>query len=89
MKYGSIPGLDRPVSRFIFGTAHPAFFSATRSLHEGEPGFEEALQKAFALLDEVYAMGVNLIDCSAHYGEEPVGEWLAARKLQEIGRAHV
>ncbi|NLD51671.1 MAG: aldo/keto reductase [Clostridiales bacterium] len=82
MKYGSIPGLDRPVSRFIFGTAHPAFFSATRSLHEGEDGFEEALHKAFALLDDVYAMGVNLLDCSAHYGEEPVGEWLAARGLQ-------
>jgi len=83
MRYGQIKNLDRPVSRFVFGTAHPVFFAATRSEHGEEPGFEEALKRAFDLLDEVYALGVNILDCSAHYGEEPVGEWLTARGLHE------
>ena len=28
-------------------------------------------------------MGINTLDCSNHYGEEPVGEWLAARGLHD------
>lgn len=83
MKYGQIANLARPVSRFVFGTAHEVFFSATRSLHGQEPGFEAALENAFKLLDKVYAMGINTLDCSNHYGEEPVGEWLAARGLHD------
>lgn len=83
MEYGQIAQLSRPVSRFVFGTAHPVFFSATRSLHGEEAGFEQALDTAFRLLDAVYAMGVNTLDCSNHYGEEPVGEWLAARGLHD------
>ncbi len=83
MEYGQIAQLSRPVSRFVFGTAHPVFFSATRSLRGEEAGFEQALDTAFRLLDAVYAMGVNTLDCSNHYGEEPVGEWLAARGLHD------
>ncbi|MDD4079973.1 MAG: aldo/keto reductase [Eubacteriales bacterium] len=82
MQYGQIKNILRPVSRFVFGTAHPVFFKATRSDHGEEAGFPQALEEAFRLLDEVYALGVNILDCSAHYGEEPVGEWLAARGLQ-------
>lgn len=83
MQYEQINGLGRPVSRFVFGTAHPVFFAATRTDHGEEPGFQQALDKAFALLDAVFAMGINTLDCSNHYGEEPVGEWLHARGLHD------
>lgn len=81
MQYGNIKNIGRPVSRFVFGTAHPVFFRATRSDYGEEAGLKQSLDEAFKLLDEVHALGINILDCSAHYGEEPVGEWLAARGL--------
>lgn len=83
MLYGSIPQLDKPVSRIVFGTAYPKMFAAFRSVYGEAPDFDARLNAAFELLDGVYAQGVNCFDCSDHYGEEPLGEWLEARGLHD------
>ena len=83
MLYGTIPHVDRPVSRIVFGTAMPTMFNAFRSVYENAPDFPQRLQAAFDLLDAVYALGVNCFDCADHYGEEPLGEWIVSRGLQD------
>ena len=57
MQYYQIPGLDRPVSRFIFGTA-------IASMSAGED--------AGALLDAVFAAGINTFDTALLYGVDDV-----------------
>jgi len=79
MKYGSIEHVNKPVSRIVYGTATPKMFAAFRSVYADAPDFAERLQTAFDVLDGVYAQGVNCFDCSDHYGEEPLGEWMEAR----------
>jgi len=83
MLYGSVPHVQNPVSRLVFGTAYPKMFAAFRSVYGEAPDFEERLNAAFELLDGVYAQGVNCFDCSDHYGEEPLGEWIEARGLHD------
>lgn len=83
MLYGTVAHVDKPVSRLVFGTAYPKMFAAFRSVYGEAPDFQERLNAAFELLDGVYAQGVNCFDCSDHYGEEPLGEWLEARALRE------
>ena len=83
MNYGRVEGVDRPISRIVFGTATPILFSAFRSVYENAPDFRERLETAFSLLDGVYAEGVNCFDCADHYGEEPLGEWLESRGLRD------
>ena len=83
MNYGHIDGVDRPVSRIVFGTATPILFGAFRSVYEQAPDFQARLDAAFQLLDGVFAQGVNCFDCADHYGEEPLGEWLEARGLRD------
>ncbi|MBQ8506090.1 MAG: aldo/keto reductase [Clostridia bacterium] len=83
MLYGKINGVEKPVSRIVFGTAMPVMFNAFRSVYGEAPDFEQRLEAAFALLDGMYAEGVNCFDCSDHYGEEPLGEWLEARGLHD------
>ena len=85
MLYGSIPYVNKPVSHIVFGTATPKLFGAFRSVYENAPDFQDRLNAAFALLDDMYAEGVNCFDCAAHYGEEPLGEWLEARGLHDKG----
>ena len=53
MLYGTIPHVDRPVSRIVFGTAMPTMFNAFRSVYENAPDFPQRLQAAFDLLDAV------------------------------------
>ena len=67
IRTGTIPGLERPVSRLFFGTAIPPVLT-------GEPGAEE-------LLDDVRAAGVNAFDCARSYGraEEVLGRWMEER----------
>lgn len=79
MKYGYIEHVGKPVSRIVYGTATPKMFDAFRSAYGEAPDFAERLQSAFDVLDGVHALGVNCFDCSDHYGEEPVGEWMEAR----------
>ena len=83
MLYQSIPNVDKPVSRLVFGTATPKLFAAFRSVYGDAPDFEERRQAAFSLLDDMYAEGVNCFDCADHYGEEPLGEWMEARGLRD------
>lgn len=83
MRYGSIPHVDKPVSRLVFGTAMPKMFAAFRSVYGEADDFQQRLDAAFSLLDDMYAEDVNCFDCSDHYGEEPLGEWLEARGLHD------
>ncbi len=83
MQYGTVDHVSKPVSRIVFGTAMPVMFDAFRSVYENAPDFDKRLNAAFSLLDDMYAEGVNCFDCSNHYGEEPLGEWLEARGLHD------
>lgn len=83
MLYGSVKGVRNPVSRIVFGTAMPTMFNAFRSVYGESPDFDERLNAAFRLLDDMYAEGVNCFDCADHYGEEPLGEWMEARGLRD------
>ena len=70
MQYYQISGLDRPVSRFIFGTA-------IASMSAGED--------AGALLDAVFAAGINTFDTALLYGdsERSLGRWVKERGLRD------
>ncbi len=71
MKYGKIRGIDRPVSRLIFGTT---------SLDAGRQDYSDEL------LDAVYAQGINTFDTARVYGngsEIALGQWIAKRGLWE------
>ena len=83
MQYGRIPQIDKPISRIVFGTATQKMFDAFRSVYGEAEDFQQRLDAAFELLDGVYAQGVNCFDCSDHYGEEPLGEWMQARGLRD------
>ncbi len=83
MKYGHIEHVNKPISRIVFGTTSPKMFAAFRSVYGNAPDFKDRLSAAFALLDDMYACGINCFDCADHYGEEPLGEWLEARGLHD------
>ena len=83
MLYGNHPQVDKPISRIVFGTAMPVMFNAFRSVYGEAPDFDARLKAAFDLLDDAWAEGINCFDCSDHYGEEPLGEWLEARGLTD------
>jgi len=74
MKYSRIKGLDKDISRLVFGTATPKLFAAVA--HDAQKQDEDA---AFELLDEIFARGINTFDCASHYGEEIMGRWMQAR----------
>ncbi|MEE1049419.1 MAG: aldo/keto reductase [Clostridia bacterium] len=78
MKYSRIKGLDKDISKLVFGTATPKLFAAVApdATKQDEDG-------AFALLDEIYASGINAFDCAAHYGEEIMGRWMEARENRD------
>lgn len=66
MIYGTIQGVEKPVSRIFFGTA-------TAPMLAGE--------NADALLDGAAERGVNAFDCARSYGraEEVLGDWMRRR----------
>ena len=68
MRYGTVPGIDRQISRLVQGTI-------MLSLEEVESGF--------ALLDAAMAAGINTVDTSASYGggnmDRFLGRWFEAR----------
>jgi len=68
MTYGSIPGVDMPISRLLMGTA-----SFT----------PRDLPVVCALLDHFAALGGNAIDTAHQYGrgasERAIGQWMALR----------
>jgi aryl-alcohol dehydrogenase-like predicted oxidoreductase len=72
MLYGQIPGIEKPVSRLIQGTAE--FYLWDRD-------------RVFDLLDGVYALGGNTFDTAHSYRqgkvERIVGRWLSERGERE------
>ena len=66
MRYGTISGSEKRVSRIVYGTANAR-------MRKGE--------EVFALLDEVWAQGINAFDTARVYGkaEEVLGRWMEAR----------
>ena len=70
MQYIEIAGLDRPVSRLIFGTAIPV-------MHEGGDASE--------ILDAAFAAGINTFDTALLYGESEcsLGRWVRERGLRD------
>ncbi len=78
MEYIKIKGLEKDISRLVFGTATPKLFAAVAP--EATKRDEEA---AFELLDTVFAAGINTFDCAAHYGEVIMGRWMESRNNRD------
>ncbi len=72
MLYGTLPGLDKRVSRLVQGTVMVSSAEAARS---------------FRLLDEVFALGCTTFDTAHVYGdgdnERTVGRWVRERGLRD------
>ena len=72
MQYSHVTGLDKPISRLVQGTV---------ALDPND------VDKSFALLDEVYALGCNAFDTAHVYGsgdcERTLGRWICERGLRE------
>lgn len=72
MQFGSVPGVSKPISRLVQGTAMVS-------------SAEEAW--SFKLLDEVFALGCNTFDTAHGYGqgdcERTVGKWINSRGIRD------
>ncbi|NLD58999.1 MAG: aldo/keto reductase [Clostridiales bacterium] len=70
MQYVTLRGIDRPVSRLVFGCAYPGMIE----------GRDES-----RWLDSVYGMGFTAFDTAENYGksEEVLGNWMASRGIRE------
>lgn len=72
MNYGTIAGIDKPVSRLVMGSM---------VVHK------DRLPFSFDLLDDFYARGGNAIDTAYVYGgggsEPAVGQWIRERNLRD------
>ena len=68
--YGSIAGVEKPVSRIVFGTAIKPMLMG---------------KNADAILDAALSVGINTFDCARGYGlaEKSLGAWIAARNNRE------
>lgn len=68
MQYGTLPGVDKPISRLVQGTVMVT---------------SKDLEGSFRLLDEVYASGCRTFDTAHGYGngdvERTFGRWLQER----------
>lgn len=80
MNYKKIPYVKKQISPIVFGTANPILFDAVEI---NRPDIEECRQKAFKLMDDAFAAGINCFDCSDHYGEEILGEWIELRGIRD------
>lgn len=80
MNYKKIPYVDKQISPIVFGTATKILFDA---IETDRPDIEQRREKAFSLLDTVFASGINCFDCSDHYGEEILGEWIELRGIRD------
>src|SRR5579871_54580 len=69
MRYGQVPGIDKPISRIVQGMM--------------EVPEEEA--KGFALLDVVFEAGINTMDTAIVYGGKDafLGRWMQSRSLRD------
>ena len=67
---GSVPGVEKPVSRIVFGTAIKPMLAG---------------QDASELLDAAFAHGIDAFDCARGYGdaEKSLGAWIRKRDNRE------
>ncbi len=76
MKYGQIPGINKPISRLVQGT----IMCSTKEQEKNND-----------LLDSVYEQGINTFDTAHVYGsgecERSVGAWFNSRDLTRRDRA--
>jgi len=73
MQYGNVPGVTKPVSRLVQGTANTVF-------NPSKPA------QAFALLDLAMEYGVNTFDTAHIYGEgneSTLGNWVRERGVRD------
>jgi len=73
MRYGNIPGVTKPVSRLVQGTANTVF----------DPSKPE---QAFGLLDMAMEYGINTFDTAHVYGEgneRTLGNWVRERGVRD------
>ena len=73
MRYGSIPGVTKPVSRLVQGTANTVFDAS-------KP------EQAFGLLDMAMEYGINTFDTAHVYGEgneTTLGNWVRERGVRD------
>jgi len=72
MKYGTVKGVNKPISRLVQGTMMVS---------------SKEIPYSFALLDAVYELGCNTFDTAHVYGggdnERTVGRWVNERGLRE------
>lgn len=72
MRYGRLPGIDKPISRLVQGTIMVN---------------SKEVERSFALLDAVYELGCTTFDTGHVYGsgdnERTVGRWVRERGLRE------
>jgi aryl-alcohol dehydrogenase-like predicted oxidoreductase len=72
MRYGQVPGINKPISRLVQGTV---------MISSGK------LDESFALLDAIYALGCNAFDTAHVYGngdsERTLGRWVRERELHD------
>lgn len=69
MKYGQVPGVNKPVSRLVQGTVPIK-------------AMDEPARLAF--LDAVFAMGCTTFDSAQVYGtDRPLGQWINSRGIRE------
>ncbi|MCC7354039.1 MAG: aldo/keto reductase [Anaerolineae bacterium] len=72
MRYGQVPGINKPVSRLVQGTLMIN---------------SKKLDESFALLDAIYALGCTAFDTAHVYGngdgERTLGRWVRERGLHD------
>jgi len=72
MKYGHVPGIEKPISRLVQGS----MMISSREL-----------EQSFALLDSIFALGCNAFDLAHVYGngdvERTFGHWLRERGIRD------
>jgi len=70
MQYQNIKGIDKPLSRIIYGCT-------TEAMMKG--------QNVNKLLDEIYALGINTFDTAENYGlsEVSLGNWMRERNNRD------
>lgn len=72
MEYGSIPGIDKPISRLVQGTAMIG---------------KENADWGFELLDSIFEQGCTTFDTAHGYGqganERTVGQWINSRGIRD------
>ena len=72
MQYGTVPGIDKPISRLVQGTMMVG---------------SDRLEESFSLLDAIHGMGCNIFDTAHVYGggdvERTFGRWVRERGLRD------